>query len=264
MYFNIEVRKAKLNDKFEVDVKHMESLIDSNTICLYGSYPNYPHGIIDPIKEIGKIAKKRNIGLHIDGCLGGFVAGFLKEHEDTFSMDVEGVTSISLDQHKFGLSPKGISTVFFKTRELRHSVYFIYTDWVGAVYATPSFPGSRSGFASAGAWYALTHVGKKQYQENAMNVEEATKTAARELAKIPGIKVIGNPTLCVLAFYSDDIDPFSISNFLDKQRGWKISPTHKPNALHVSVTVANYENVRTKLIQDVRDAVELLKNEPKK
>jgi len=56
----------------------MKSLIDENTICLYGSYPNFPHGIIDPIKEISVLAKKHKIGFHIDGCLGGFVAGFLQ------------------------------------------------------------------------------------------------------------------------------------------------------------------------------------------
>jgi sphinganine-1-phosphate aldolase len=59
----------------------MESLIDANTICLMGSFPNYPHGIIDPIEDIARLAKKYKVGFHIDGCLGGFVAGFLKKHE---------------------------------------------------------------------------------------------------------------------------------------------------------------------------------------
>lgn len=148
-------------------MKHLESLIDSNTIAIYGSYPNYPHGIIDPIKDMAKIALKHKIGFHIDACLGGLVAGFLKEHRDTLSMDTEGVTSISLDHHKYGLAPKGVSTVFMKTRELRQSMYFVYPDWVGGLYGTPSFVGSRAGFASAGAWYALTHFGKKNYVENA-------------------------------------------------------------------------------------------------
>ncbi len=56
----------------------MSSLIDHNTIALYGSYPNYPHGIIDPIQDIAKLALKHKIGFHVDGCLGGFVSAFLK------------------------------------------------------------------------------------------------------------------------------------------------------------------------------------------
>ncbi len=135
----------------------------------------------------------------------------MKEHEGKFSLDIEGVTSISLDHHKFALAPKGISTLFFKNKEMRQQMYFIYTDWVGGIYATPSFPGSRSGFASAGAWYALTHVGKKQYVENSMRVVEATKIAARDLAKIEGVRVIGNPELCVVAFQIDVVDCFNVS-----------------------------------------------------
>lgn len=177
-------------------------------------------------------------------------------------MDVEGVTSVSLDHHKFGLAPKGISTVFFKSKELRHSMYFIYTDWVGGIYATPSFPGSRSGFASAGAWYALTHVGRKQYVDNSLRIVEATKAAAKQLAKIDGVRVIGNPELCVVAFVIDVADCYSVASLLGKERGWKISSIHLPKGLHVSVTLANCDNVKNKLAADVRDAVEKVKLQP--
>ena len=169
----------------------MESLIDSNTIALYASYPNFPHGIIDPIEDIAKIALKHKVAFHLDGCLGGFVAGFLKEHENKFTLDIDGITSISLDHHKFALAPKGVSTVFFKEREMRHKMYFNYTEWCGGLYATPSFPGSRSGFASAGAWYSLTHNCRNQFVNNAIAVSTATKTAADELRKIQGVTVFG-------------------------------------------------------------------------
>lgn len=79
-------------------------------------------------------------------------------------------------------------------------MYYIYTDWVGGIYATPSFPGSRSGFASAGAWYALTRVGRKQYLENALLITKSTVNAAKKLSEIEGVKIIGNPQVCVLAF----------------------------------------------------------------
>jgi sphinganine-1-phosphate aldolase len=163
-YFNIEVRKARLNEHYEADVEHMEQLIDSNTIAMYCSYPNYPHGIVDPIQDIAHLALKYKVPLHIDACLGGFVAAFLPDHKDKLSLDIEGVTSISLDHHKYALAPKGISTVFFKTSEMRQEMYFFYSVWVGGLYGTPSFVGSRSGFASAGAWYCLTQIGRNQFK----------------------------------------------------------------------------------------------------
>jgi sphinganine-1-phosphate aldolase len=55
----------------------MKKNIDSNTICVYTSYPNYPYGNVDPIHVIGPICKKKNIPVHVDMCLGGFLVPFL-------------------------------------------------------------------------------------------------------------------------------------------------------------------------------------------
>lgn len=143
-------------------------------------------------------------------------------------------------------------------------MYYINTDWVGAIYATPSFPGSRSGFASAGAWYSLTHVGRNQFKDNALKVVDATKTAAEQLAKIEGVKVIGKPQLCALAFQTLEVDCFTVSSYLSFQKKWKISSLHLPKALHVSVTPSNCESVRNKLAADVKEAIEKLKNQPQK
>lgn len=142
----------------------MESLIDSNTIMIMGSVPNYPHGVIDPIDKIAALAKRKDVGCHIDGCLGGFVGLFHQEFKDLYSLDRDGVTSVSVDHHKFGLAPKGISTIFYKTRELRHAQYYVCTTWKGGLYCTATFPGSRSGFASAAAWYSLTQITMKGFK----------------------------------------------------------------------------------------------------
>lgn len=149
-------------------------MIDGNTIMILGSAPNYPHGIIDPIDKIAKLAKRKNVGCHIDACLGGFVGVFHPDYKHLYSIDRDGVTSISIDQHKFGLAPKGISSVFYKTSELRQSQYYVNTDWRGGLYGTTTFPGSRSGFASVAGWYSLTQITMKGFKENAKTVVNAT------------------------------------------------------------------------------------------
>jgi sphinganine-1-phosphate aldolase len=154
------MRKAKLAPDMRVDLKHLESLIDSNTVMIVGSAPNFPHGIIDDIVELGKIAKKHKVGFHVDACLGGFILAFAEELKMgvPFNFKVDGVTSMSIDHHKYGLAPKGVSCLLFKTKELRSSCIFSYMDWCGGAYATPTMGGSRSGAATAGAWYALNTI----------------------------------------------------------------------------------------------------------
>lgn len=196
----------------------MRSLIDKNTIMILGSAPNFPHGIVDPIPEIAKLAKKKKVGMHVDACLGGFVVAFAEQLKINipFNFKVDGVTSISIDHHKYGLAPKGVSGLFFKTKELRSYQYFGYGDWCGGMYATPTMPGSRSGVATSGAWYALNTVTKEGYKENAKRIMETTVKLADDLRKIEGIEVFGNPKICVVAFRSTKINSFKLGRFLSK------------------------------------------------
>ena len=68
-----------------------------------GSAINFPDGCQDDIVLLGRLAKKYNIGLHVDCCLGSFIMPFLEKagfSSKPFDFRVEGVTAISCDTHK--------------------------------------------------------------------------------------------------------------------------------------------------------------------
>mmetsp|Transcript_61127 Transcript_61127/g.92443 ORF Transcript_61127/g.92443 Transcript_61127/m.92443 type:complete len:135 (-) Transcript_61127:109-513(-) len=118
-YYGIKLIKIGYGKKWDVHLGKLKGAINKNTICIVGSVPNFPHGIVDPIPVMAEIAKKKNIGLHVDCCLGGFVAPWAHENGcdiPKFDFSVEGVTSISVDHHKYGLAPKGVSVVLYKTK----------------------------------------------------------------------------------------------------------------------------------------------------
>jgi hypothetical protein len=71
-----------------------------------GSAINFPDGCQDDIVGLGRLAKKYNIGLHVDCCLGSFIMPFLEKAgftSEPFDFRVEGVTAISCDTHKVGI-----------------------------------------------------------------------------------------------------------------------------------------------------------------
>jgi glutamate/tyrosine decarboxylase-like PLP-dependent enzyme len=72
-WMGIEVRRAPLTDAYTADVDAMAGLIDDQTIALVGSAGDYGHGLIDPIERIAALAQERGIGMHVDGCLGGWL-----------------------------------------------------------------------------------------------------------------------------------------------------------------------------------------------
>ncbi|KAJ1555603.1 hypothetical protein HK096_002010, partial [Nowakowskiella sp. JEL0078] len=158
----------------KVNIEKMAASITRNTILLAGSAPNFPHGIIDDIPAIAKLARKHQLPLHVDACLGGFLipfmekAGFNLPHK--FDFRVDGVTSISVDPHKYGFTPKGCSVLLFKEKELRHSMYYLSTDWPGGIYATPTLAGTRSGALIATCWTSMLHFGEEGYIESTRNI----------------------------------------------------------------------------------------------
>ena len=167
-YFGITVRKCDTDSEMAVDVDHMLSLIDSNTVAIVGSAPQYAHGTVDPIDRLSAIAAARGIGLHVDCCLGGFVLPFarkLRGNIPPFDFALPGVTSMSADTHKYGYATKGTSVVLYRSKELRKHQYFTFPRWQGGNYGTPSTAGSRPGTLSAAAWAAMMRLGEEGYLE---------------------------------------------------------------------------------------------------
>lgn len=171
-YFDIDIRFVDYDKDFCMSLSDMKSKIDNNTVGVYTSCPNYPYGTIDPIKEIGAYCKPRDIPVHIDMCLGGFLVPFLKNDkgEPIFTIP-DGATSISIDPHKFGLAGKGSSVLLYSNSRLRRDQLFTTSCWPGGIYGTPGIAGSRSGVGIASSWISMMKMGMNGYKESAERVQ---------------------------------------------------------------------------------------------
>jgi glutamate/tyrosine decarboxylase-like PLP-dependent enzyme len=241
-WLGVEVRHAPLRADYAADVDAMADLIDDQTVALFASAGNYPHGLIDPIAELSDLALQRGIGLHVDGCLGGFLLPWFAElgHEiPQWDFRLPGVTSISADTHKFAYALKGTSTLLYRDRELRRRQYFAYPDWPGGLYHSPGLAGSRSGGLLAATWAALITTGREQYLESARRIWAAARLIRDGVAAIDGLQVIGDPTF-LIAFRStrDDLDIYLVNDRL-QDSGWRLNSLQLPPALHFCVTRPN-------------------------
>ena len=134
---------------YKMDVEAARRAISSDTIMIYSSAPNFPSGMVDDISGLSELAVKYSVGLHVDCCLGGFILPFAKEagfDVPPFDFSLPGVTTMSVDTHKYGYAAKGSSVVLYRTKELRRFQYFTYPKWTGGLYATATIAGSRPGF----------------------------------------------------------------------------------------------------------------------
>ena len=78
-YFGVELRKVPITSDCLTDLEAMKQYIDSNTVLLVASAPEYAYGNYDPVPEIAALAKSYDIGCHVDCCLGSYINPFIKE-----------------------------------------------------------------------------------------------------------------------------------------------------------------------------------------
>lgn len=240
-------------------VSEVLKAITKNTILIYASAPSYPHGTIDPIEELARIALRYSLCLHVDACLGGFVLPFARHLKSisipNFDFKIEGVTTISVDTHKYGCAQKGSSVLLYHSNKLRQYQYTSVTDWSGGLYISPSQPGSRSGGLIAQTWAALLYNGYNGYQSAAHKILLASKYFREQISNIPGLELLGADVTMVVAWTAKNpkLNIYMINDILSSM-GWELSVLHAPPALHLCITSANIGSLPS-LIADLRASV---------
>ncbi|KAH7319655.1 glutamate decarboxylase/PLP-dependent protein [Stachybotrys elegans] len=261
-YFGIKIHLVACPaPSYQVDVRTVSRLINSNTVLLVGSAPNFPHGIIDDITALSKLAVRKKLWLHVDCCLGSFLVPFLEKagmESTLFDFRLKGVTSISCDTHKYGFAPKGNSTVLYRSAEHRAYQYFVSPDWSGGVYASPGIAGSRPGALIAGCWASLVSVGEAGYVDACTKIVGTTKQIMHAIKSTPvlggELEILGKPLVSVVAFSARNLDIYDIADGMSS-KGWHLNALQNPPAIHVAVTMPMVK-VWEKLIADLEAVVE--------
>ena len=171
--FGVKLVRVPVGADLLADVDAMRAEINANTVALVGSAGNYPYGLIDPLERLSRLAVEHGIGMHVDGCYGGFMLPWLERLGyaiPPFDFRLPGVTSMSCDTHKWGYGPKGASVVLYRNRALRRRQYFTVSNWAGGLYAAPTLAGSRSEGISAATWAAMVSLGEEGYLEIARQI----------------------------------------------------------------------------------------------
>ncbi|WP_406633126.1 pyridoxal phosphate-dependent decarboxylase family protein [Amycolatopsis sp. WGS_07] len=254
-------------ETFRADPAAMTAAIDDSTVLVVASAPSYAHGVVDPIEEIAAAASARGVRMHVDACIGGWVLPyFAKLGADLppFDFRVPGVTSISVDLHKYAYCAKGVSVLLHASAELRRPHFFASASWPGYTMLNPTLQSTRSGGPLAAAWAVVHHLGEDGYLKLASRAREAVERIRVGVAAIPGLRVLGDPVSTLVAFTgSDGFDLFTVADEM-KARGWYVQPQFahgtSPLNLHLTVTAANHGS-EPEFLADLTASVEAARAE---
>jgi sphinganine-1-phosphate aldolase len=306
-WLGMRIRWAQPDEQGRLRAPAVKKAMSRRTVCVYASAPSYPWGVVDDVRALAAVARRWGACVHVDACLGGFVLPFLDDREDeqeeaqegggsgqsnptrrrrlalapaspyarpgAWDFSVSGVTSMSLDTHKYGLAPKGSSVLLFASPAHRRHCYTAVTDWPGGLYISPSLPGSRSGALIATAWASLVALGREGLRSSARRAAAAAREFARRLPEeVPGLEVLPGggafvPDTTVVAFRAAAaagrrgggaaagaaaaLDVYRLNDRMEARGGWRLSALQRPPALHFCFTDASAECVG-ELLRDIK------------
>lgn len=258
-HLGIEVRRVKTTrNDFRADPEAMARRIDANTIMLLGSAPNYPYGVFDPIRDIAALAEAHGLWMHVDACVGGFLAPFVRKTGrdiPDFDFAVPGVMSISADLHKYAYTAKGASMMMLRDAALKQYQTFTFNDWERGAYVNDTAQGTRAGGPVAAAWAVMNFLGEEGYVRWAHVLMDTVDRMAAGIAAISGLEVLEPHELCIFVYRANDpaLDIGAVAEGLTR-RGWFVGRQAEPAGIHLhlnpvhSVAVDDY-------LADLREAV---------
>ncbi len=267
-YFDVELVHVPVQGgDYRVHGQAMADAINDRTILLVASAPSYAHGCVDPIRELGALALEHELLLHVDACIGGVLLPLFRELGEPvpdFDLSVPGVSSISMDLHKYGFTPKGASVVLYRDRHLRKHQIFSCADWTGYTVVNPTMLSTKSGGPVAAAWAVMRFLGREGYLELARTMLEGKKRILAGLAAMDDLFVLGEPDINLVAFSSETISVFHLADEM-KQRGWYIQPQlgfHGSRAnIHLSINPHCVQWVAD-LLADLAACIDVVKAMP--
>lgn len=256
-YLGLKVVRVPVGPDYRADVPAMEAAVGPNTVMLVGSAPPYSHGRIDPVAALGELALRRELWLHVDACVGGFLAPFLRKLGralPAFDLAVPGVTSISADLHKFGYCLLGASTFSLRDASLRAHQQFDFDEWPYGPYRSVTFAGSRPTSPVAAAWAVLRLLGEDGYLEIARSILRTTELFVEGVREIDGLSVLFEPEIGVLNVVSSELDVIAVADELTA-RGWPTARFLEPPALHFLMDRVDDESVVQELLRELAAVV---------
>ena len=256
-YFGVESRRVPVRSDWRADPSAMEAAIDESTVLVVASAPQYPQGVIDPVTEIAALAAARDINCHVDACMGGVLLPYLArlgEPIPPWNFRVEGVTSMSVDLHKYGYAGKGASVLLHRSKALRRYQTYLTDNWLGGVYGSSGILGTKGGGPLAAAWAVLQAIGDEGYLRLAASARRSALLLADAISITPGLVLRARPDSTLVAFgAADGLDVFAVADVLARE-GWYLDRQGPPDSLHCTVH-AGHESTMPAFISDLGAAV---------
>ncbi|MFF2910178.1 tyrosine decarboxylase MfnA [Paenibacillus sp. NPDC057934] len=233
----IRLKLAELDDNFRAIPSSVNQLITENTVAVFVTAGTSETGAIDPIAQIAYLCEENDIYLHVDAASGGYIIPFAKElgyELPEFDFSINGVHSITVDPHKYGLSVIPSGFILFRDERLQN-----YMNFESFFIHTPNhrtFSGTRTGAGVISVYAVMEHLGHKGFRAMTRHYFKLKDHLIPALT-VKGLEILCQPDLNIVMIKSKD--PIRAMEELE-QRGWYVSVSKRCHAIRVVLHQHNY------------------------
>ncbi|MCW2794652.1 aminotransferase class V-fold PLP-dependent enzyme [Nocardioides sp.] len=260
-YFGVTPIVTRVDGHYRAQVGAMAEAMDRSTVLAVASAPSYAHGVVDPIAWIAAAAAANRIPLHVDACIGGWILAYadrVGRMKPAWTFAVPGVSSISIDLHKYAYAPKGASLLLHRAAADRRPTYFTLGEWPGNPMVSTTMQSTKSGGPLAGAWATVQTIGEDGYLGLARDCFEAVDRLVAGIKEVPGLELVVHPDSTLVVVRTDgSCDVFTVADEM-LERGWHLQPQlswhGEPPTLHLTVSAATLALVE-ECLAALRDSV---------
>jgi glutamate decarboxylase len=244
-YFDVEPRYVPLEiGRYVLDVDAAVEMVDENTIGVVAILGTTYTGEYEPVKELCEALTGLNertgwdVGIHVDGASGGFVAPFLTP-ELHWDFRLPLVRSINSSGHKYGLVYPGVGWVVWRTAaDLPEDLVF-HVNYLGGDQPSFTLNFSRGAGQIIAQYFNFLRLGRSGYSEVMHALQHTARYLTEALLATGHFDVLSQPDalplVCVALKGPRSYSVFDLSDKL-RERGW-IVPAYTLAANAESVAV---------------------------
>ena len=198
------------DDEFKMDVKSLREAVKKDVeegkkpFLVIGTIGTTNTGTIDPLSDIGDVAKEYNLWFHIDGAFGG--SSLISPIYRNFSKGVEKSDSLSWDTHKWLMQTYSCSTLLVKNKQTLIDAFVEHPEYLEDVSSTDHLDGWDKGpemskpSRAIKLWFTVQSVGTDLLAEMIEYSFYNAKIAQKKIKSLDHWEIVSKPSCGTLNF----------------------------------------------------------------
>ena len=197
-------------------------------------------GAVDDLEALADFCARERLWFHVDAAYGGFF--MLTQRGKQTMAGIERADSVVLDPHKGLFLPYGTGALLVRDAEVLRRAHAAGADYLPHMQEEPGFvdyceisPELSRAFRGLRVWLPVKLHGLAAFRANLDEKLDLALYATRELKSIPGIEIVAEPQLSIVAFRL--VRPGLDADGLDRLNRDLIERVNVRQRVHLSGTV---------------------------